>query len=73
VQVAVTLTPGSTPPVLSVIVPDMPPDVRCANAASVVASKATRKITNTIPDHLSRMWFTSRAIGAAAPRRVQRL
>ena len=57
VQVAVTLTPGSTPPVLSVIVPEMPPDVRCANAACVVASMATSSNTNTVPGRLCRMWL----------------
>jgi hypothetical protein len=57
VQVAVTLAPGSTPPVLSVIVPEMPPVVRCANAVRVVARKATSKITNTAPGRLCRMWL----------------
>ena len=51
------MTPGSTPPVVSVIVPETPPVVRCANAACVVARSATRKITNTIPNRLCRMWL----------------
>ena len=55
VQTAFTVTPGSTPPVLSVTVPEMSPVVRCAIRVVAVAMKATNPRTSTVPGRLCRM------------------